>query len=125
MRLAVLAVSQDSHEATTAFLKLYALSFPFVLDTDALAISRLYELETTPTLIFLAGREKLQRDADTVERQNAFRVMAVMEGWDKIAFEAVNDQMAARLGALPCDTPAGYADVPDAKPGGMSKTRFG
>jgi peroxiredoxin len=117
MQLGVLAVSQSSEQDTRAFFEQHHLSFPCVLETDELAISRSYELETTPTLILLSGREKLRRDAETVEPQEGRRVLATMEGWDKLAFDTLNDQIAARVGALPADSPPGYAEAPDTKPG--------
>ena len=117
MGLVVWGVSQDDVGETQAFVAEHELSFPVLLDGKALAASRAFAIESTPSLFLLAGREKLQFDSKDVDPEDARRVMAVMvEGWSRSDFSTINDEIAVRIGTLPAEPFEGL-EVPETRPG--------
>lgn len=50
----LLAISQDRSEATAAFVKEHALTFPILIDEEGWPVSNQYDPEATPTLFFVS-----------------------------------------------------------------------
>lgn len=117
MRLSVWGVSQDDADTTRDFAKTLDLSFPLLLDDAGFPASRAYDIEATPTVFLLEGREKLRRDSHTVDADEARRVLGLMEGWNREAFSVIVDEIAARIGNLPAEPFEGNHSVPDRRPG--------
>lgn len=94
-------VSQDDSDTTTAFSRMYGISFPMVLD-EALQATVDYDLTNVPTIFAV---------------DNQGKIIQTIVGFSKKDFEALNQRMAqaAKLEAKPLFTQAD--EVPELRPG--------
>jgi peroxiredoxin len=115
-RFTLLGISQEDQEETKRFAREHGVTFPLLVDAD-LAVSRLYDLEATPTMVLVRGAERLRADAEQVPAVAWLRIVDVVEGWSREGYQLLSEDVAARVGALPVDLFAAADDVPATRPG--------
>ena len=93
----LLAISQDSTEASDEFARQYGLTFPVLIEGEGWPVSHQYDPEATPTL-FLIGQD------------GAIEMTSV--GFDKEELNAISRRLAERL----AETPRVIAEEHDGNP---------
>ena len=94
-------VSQDDKDATTAFARMYGISFPMLLD-EALDATVHYDLTNVPS-VFAVGADG--------------KIMQTIVGFAKKDFERLNERMAQAAGVAPKPLFTEADEVPELRPG--------
>lgn len=104
-RFQIVGLSQDDEAEAGRSRDRLGLTFPILVDA-ALGVSRLYDLEVTPTFFILRGAERLRADARGLPAAADYRIVDLVEGWSREAYGLAAEEVAARVGALPVELPA-------------------
>jgi peroxiredoxin len=101
-RISILGISQDDRDATVEFCRDFGLTFTALLDEPDFPVSNAVGLTNVPTVYLLSAEA-------TVE--------SYCVGFDRAAFDQINEMVAGRLGTTPAEMFLPGELVPDFQPG--------
>ncbi|HUF53590.1 MAG TPA: TlpA disulfide reductase family protein [Dehalococcoidia bacterium] len=103
------SVCQDEPARAAEYAERFAISHPVLLDATGLAVSKLYDPASTPTLYLVAPNGRLDMSS---------------EGFAKEDLNAIARRIAEYVGSVPVEIASEVDGNPAMKPGCMARQRF-